>query len=361
MIIYWFAALTANTATATPMVVSPPAAPPPPIVMVPTPRPQPLAPKKGTESPAIPKGYPGMWANTNDYPSKALQEEREGITAFRLSVSKDGKIITCAITESSGHADLDQATCENVTKRATFYPAQDKKGRPIQGSYANRIRWQIPVIASNASFPMVRDSLPRPPQILNAAELRVEKDDYPAAALAAGEQGVATFNLNIEADGKVQGCEIVKSSGSIALDQKSCVVAQRWSFEPARSIEDKPTFGKSRHTLNWRLPKGTPRVSPAPVRPLTNPFEKEGSITLNLEFDDKGKLIDCALESKGEFPMFGGRDIFNNRACKDGFGRDIKPFLDSNGQPEAKRVILYLGVDHQVPKDKVKDEGVGTE
>lgn len=354
--IYWFAALTANAATATLMVPSPPAAPPPSIVIMPSPRPEPQPPKKGVESPAIPKNFPGIWANTSDYPSKALQEEREGITAFRVTVSNDGSVTNCKVTESSGHTDLDDVTCSNVSKRATFYPAQDKKGRPVEGSYANRVRWQIPVMASNASFPILRDSLPRPPQILKAAELRVEKADYPSGALAAGEQGITTFALDIDLEGKVNGCDVVTSSGSVLLDQQSCVVAQKWSFEPARNIDGKPTFGKSRHTLNWRLPKGTPRVTPSPLRPVTNPFEKEGSITLNLEFDDKGKLVDCALESKGEFPLFGGRDIFSNRACKDGFGRDVRPFLDANGVPEAKRVILHMGIDHETPSSKSTQE-----
>ena len=356
--IYWFAALTANAATATLMVPIPPAAPPPPIIQLPSLQPQP--PKKGVESPAIPKNYPGLWANTNDYPPKALQEGREGITAFSVKVSKDGTVTNCTVTESSGHADLDEATCSNVSKRAAFYPAQGKKGQSIEGKYANRVRWQIPVMTSNASFPILRDSLPRPPQILNAIELRVDKDDYPLAALAAGERGVTTFALGIDLGGKVQSCDVVTSSGSVLLDQQSCALAQRWSFEPARNIDGKPTFGKSRHTLNWRLPKVTPRVSSSPIRALTNPFEKEGSITLNLEFDDKGKLIDCALESKGELPLFAGRDIFSNPACKDGFGRDIKPFVDTNGQPEAKRVILHLGIDHESPTQPVPEEPAGS-
>ena len=159
----------------------------------------------------------------------------------------------------------------------------------------------------------------------------------------------------------MQSCDVVTSSGSVLLDQQSCALAQRWSFEPARNVDGKPTFGKSRHTLNWRLPKGTPRVSSSSIRPLTNPFEKEGSITLNLEFDDKGKLIDCALESKGELPLFAGRDFFNNPACKEGFGRDIKPFVDMNGRPEAKRVILHLGIDHESPTQVVPEEAAGVE
>lgn len=108
---------------------APPAAPPPP-------RFQP----KG----AAPKGNPGSWATSNDYPSRALREEREGTTGFRVTVGPDGKVTDCQITRSSGSPDLDEATCSNVRRRARFTPATDGEGQPTTGSYSNSIRWVIP-------------------------------------------------------------------------------------------------------------------------------------------------------------------------------------------------------------------------
>lgn len=107
-----------------------PAAPPPPPVAK---RPNP-----------VPKGNPGNWANTNDYPSRALQQEREGTTGFRVTVGANGRVTDCQISSSSGHPDLDQATCTNVTRRARFDPALDSSGQPTTGTYSNRVRWQIP-------------------------------------------------------------------------------------------------------------------------------------------------------------------------------------------------------------------------
>jgi periplasmic protein TonB len=92
----------------------------------------------------IPKGNVANWANTNDYPSRALQQEREGTTGFSVSVGPDGRVTSCSITSSSGHGDLDDATCKNVQRRARFDPALDGDGNPTSGSYSNRIRWQIP-------------------------------------------------------------------------------------------------------------------------------------------------------------------------------------------------------------------------
>ena len=93
---------------------------------------------------AVPKGSPANWATTNDYPTRALREERAGTTGFRVSVGPDGRVTSCSVTSSSGSPDLDEATCSNVTRRARFAPATDGEGNPTTDSYSNRIRWVIP-------------------------------------------------------------------------------------------------------------------------------------------------------------------------------------------------------------------------
>jgi TonB family protein len=98
----------------------------------------------GTLSSAAPAGNPGSWVTTNDYPSRALRDGRQGVTAFRLTIDAEGRVADCLITASSGHRDLDDATCGALTKRARFEPARDASGAPITGSWANRVHWQIP-------------------------------------------------------------------------------------------------------------------------------------------------------------------------------------------------------------------------
>lgn len=145
-----------------PIVVPPPMTninmrPPPlettPVPMPPPPIPQPvvLAPPAPAAPPpriqpkgAQPKGNPANWATTNDYPTRALREERAGTTGFRVTVGPDGKVTSCSVTSSSGSPDLDEATCSNVTRRGRFAPATDGEGNPTTGSYSNRIRWVIP-------------------------------------------------------------------------------------------------------------------------------------------------------------------------------------------------------------------------
>ena len=110
------------------------------VIAPPAPVPPPAAPPKA----ATPRGNPANWATPNDYPSRALREERTGTTGFRVGVGTDGRVTDCQVTSSSGHSDLDQATCANVTRRARFTPAKDGSGNPVQGTYSNRVRWVIP-------------------------------------------------------------------------------------------------------------------------------------------------------------------------------------------------------------------------
>lgn len=122
------------------VVTPPPAAPVVPIIAPPAPAP---APRVQPKQPS-PKGNPANWATTNDYPTRALREEREGTTSFRVTVGPDGRVTGCSVTSSSGSPDLDDATCQNVTRRARFNPATDGEGQPTAGSYSNRVRWVIP-------------------------------------------------------------------------------------------------------------------------------------------------------------------------------------------------------------------------
>lgn len=109
--------------------------PPAPIVLAPPAPPPPPPPK-----PATPRNNPGTWATPNDYPSRALREDREGTTTFRVTIDGDGRVASCQIVQSSGHADLDEATCKNVSRRARFRKPSEGYG----DTYTNRVRWVIP-------------------------------------------------------------------------------------------------------------------------------------------------------------------------------------------------------------------------
>lgn len=93
---------------------------------------------------AAPRGDPGRWVSENDYPARALREERAGVTGFRLSIGADGRVTGCQVVRSSGSADLDDAACDRVSRRARFDPATDASGARTTGSYVGAVRWTIP-------------------------------------------------------------------------------------------------------------------------------------------------------------------------------------------------------------------------
>lgn len=126
-----------TTNTPPPVFIPQPVAAPPPAPPAPPPPPS-------KASGAQPRGNPGSWATPNDYPARALREERAGTTRFRVTIGPDGRVTNCEITGSSGHADLDEATCKNVTRRARFKPALDAAGNAISDTYSNAVRWEIP-------------------------------------------------------------------------------------------------------------------------------------------------------------------------------------------------------------------------
>ncbi|MBU7581234.1 MAG: TonB family protein [Porphyrobacter sp.] len=93
---------------------------------------------------ARPRGNQGKWVTNDDYRPRWIMEELSGTARFTLSIDARGQVTGCTITRSTGHAPLDGATCALVSKRARFDAARDGNGKPVAGSYAGSVTWQIP-------------------------------------------------------------------------------------------------------------------------------------------------------------------------------------------------------------------------
>lgn len=112
----------------------------------PTPLPTPTASSKPTFRPkgAIPKGNPGGWLSTDDYPLKAERLKHEGQTSYRLTLDAGGKVTGCTVTKSSGWDELDAAACRLLPQRARFNAARDDTGAATSGSYEGTVLWRLP-------------------------------------------------------------------------------------------------------------------------------------------------------------------------------------------------------------------------
>jgi len=111
--------------------------------------------------------------------------------------------------------------------------------------------------------------------------------DYPAAAIAAGEQGTVRVRISIDRAGRVAGCEVTESSGSAALDSASCsLIQERFTYEPARNARGEAVPAGISRRITWRSPGGAAAPSP---------FESFGVIiTATLR---GGAIEGCALEA----------------------------------------------------------------
>ena len=118
--------------------------PPAPVVVLAPPAPVAPPPPKFAPKGPKPKNDQASWVTTDDYPSRALRENRTGLSGFSLTVGPDGRVTDCQITSSSGSPDLDEAACTYAKRRARFAAATDGSGSPTSGSYPGRVRWVVP-------------------------------------------------------------------------------------------------------------------------------------------------------------------------------------------------------------------------
>lgn len=115
--------------------------PPGPVV---EPKPEPAPVPKFKPKAASPRNTPAGWITDRDYKSRWVREEMVGTAKFRLDIAANGKVTNCTITGSTGHKQLDTATCDLVTKRARFTPSTGADGKPVTSSYSNAVTWQLP-------------------------------------------------------------------------------------------------------------------------------------------------------------------------------------------------------------------------
>lgn len=95
-------------------------------------------------TPAEPVSPSIRWLTHNDYPTQAIRESREGMTAILWTIGVDGRVSNCRVVASSGHADLDQVGCNAITRRGRYKPALGKDGKPTVAWASRRIRWLLP-------------------------------------------------------------------------------------------------------------------------------------------------------------------------------------------------------------------------
>ena len=93
---------------------------------------------------AKPRNNPGGWLRDRDYKSSWVRREYQGVAGFRLDISATGTVTGCRVTSTTGHAELDEATCSLIRERARFEPARGTSGEPVAGSFSSSVAWVLP-------------------------------------------------------------------------------------------------------------------------------------------------------------------------------------------------------------------------
>jgi TonB family protein len=90
---------------------------------------------------------------------------------------------------------------------------------------------------------------------LSAPVSWISTDDDPADALRMNEQGKVRISLAIGADGVPSACHVDESSGSAALDERSCaILMERARFQPPRDARGQPVEATYTRSIRWQIP-----------------------------------------------------------------------------------------------------------
>jgi protein TonB len=119
----------------------------------------------------------------------------------------------------------------------------------------------IPPVAPPVIAPPPPPAPPPPHKTVSAQSARGDvrtlfsADDYPASAQAAGAEGTAQAELTIGTDGRVVGCNLIRSTGNSALDSATCnILRRRAKFTPARDSNGNPTTDTyTTPPIRWQL------------------------------------------------------------------------------------------------------------
>lgn len=88
---------------------------------------------------------------------------------------------------------------------------------------------------------------------------------YPAASLRRGEEGNVTFRIQTARDGRIQACQVIKSSGYAALDKGTCdMLLAGATATPLTAENGWRTEGTRDGMVEWKLPETAQRPATPP-------------------------------------------------------------------------------------------------
>jgi len=199
---------------------------------------------------AAPVGSPATWFTYEDYPVEARRASQQGRVSVAVRIDKEGHPYKCWVVTSSGSKTLDDTTCSLVMTRASFSPARDPSGKPIEWTYTVSTRWTLQTEAA----PQIALPLKSKGVALGNPASWFSTDSYPAEARRLRQAGRVGIALTINAAGQPVECTVVSSSGYAALDNGTCQLAmERGRFSAPRDANNMPVPFRYEIAPTWVL------------------------------------------------------------------------------------------------------------
>lgn len=79
----------------------------------------------------------------SDYPRAAYAAGIGGTVSIRFIVGVNGRVTACRVEQSSGNADLDEATCRLIMQRHRYRAATDASGRKVPEVWTGDHVWAV--------------------------------------------------------------------------------------------------------------------------------------------------------------------------------------------------------------------------
>ncbi|MBA3675840.1 MAG: TonB family protein [Sphingosinicella sp.] len=119
---------------------------------------------------------------------------------------------------------------------------------------------------------------PNDAAIRDASNEAVIESQYPARALAAGEQGAVGFKVTLDREGYASACEVTQSSGYKLLDAETCqLILNRATFKGIKDENGRKISSVASGVVNWRLPANA-SGTPAPAMTIASNAAPEKKI-----------------------------------------------------------------------------------
>lgn len=151
-----------------------------------------------------PKRSPASWVLRSDLPAI---DGSVAVTTFDLTIDEVGQPLRCDLIVPSSNAQLDNAVCAALMKRARFKPARGPNGSPVPAVRRDRVVWKPNAYGNNRWYDA-------PDIVVSTPVLEKEHKE------------VAEVLLAVEKDGSISNCVVSRSSEDNDLDRLACDIVR---------------------------------------------------------------------------------------------------------------------------------------